>query len=303
MNDRGPRVSVVMPMFNAEATVVRALEGALAQTYEHLEIVVCDDGSRDRSRDLARDTLSVWDEDCWQVRDSGGIGPGGARNQGILASRGEYIAFLDDDDLWAPEKLEACVRELDGGPFDLVCHAEVWEGEDGNRRVRRYRDLFDESKGLFVSLMRNNPFSTSAVVVRKKHLEEAGLFDESLPSAEDYDLWLRLALLPGFRVGFIDEPLGTYALRTGSESSAIDRRFAALMEIGRRYRPQLSLVAKRGELEYWIFRARTLFTTGIRYAQQGRRRLGIWMALKGFLMWPFRADWALLALKERLRRR
>ena len=296
-----PRVSVVLPVYNAENTLRAALESVLSQTYKDFEVVVCDDGSKDRSREIAAEALSVLEGDRWQMRVGERLGPGGARNAGIRAARGEFIAFLDDDDIWMGEKLAHCVRDLDRGPFDLVCHSEVWQDERGRRRVRRYRDLFDESREPVVSLLRNNPFSTSAVVVRRDRLLEAGLFDSSLPSAEDYDLWIRLVLLPDFRIGFIDEPLGTYSVREGSESSAIDRRVRALLEIGRRHRPALLAASNRGRLEYWIYLARIHFTTGLRYFRQRQRILGIRMLLKGFLMWPFRLDWLVLALKERMR--
>jgi glycosyltransferase involved in cell wall biosynthesis len=296
-----PRVSVVIPVYNAEDTLADALDSVLHQTYDDVEVIVCDDRSKDRSAQLAREALSAWAETRWRIEDAGGVGPGGARNMGIKAARGEYVAFLDDDDAWAPEKLALCVEELEGGALDLVCHSEVWKDEQGQKRVRRYRDLFDEKKKPVVSLFRNNPFSTSAVVVRRDRLLEAGLFDPALPSAEDYDLWIRLVLLPGFRVGFVDQPLGTYTLREGSESSSVDRRLTALLEIGRRYRSELLAASRWGRLEHWIFRARTLFTTGFRYFRQGRRAFGLGMAALGFLMWPFRVDWLILALKERVR--
>ena len=300
---RSPRVSVVIPVYNAEATLEATLRSVVDQTYRDFEIVICDDGSRDRSREMAREILAASPIVSWQILHLGGFGAGGTRNQGIAQCRGEFIAFLDDDDAWEPEKLALCVQALDRESLDLVCHAETWMDEKGRCSVRRYSDLFDRDQPAIVSLMRNNPFSTSAVVVRRDRLEQSGGFDETLPSAEDYDLWIQLVLLPGFRVGFIDRPLGVYLVREGSESSRIERRQAALLAIGDRYRDVLRAASPWGGLEYWKYRAKTVFTSGLRYMVQGQWARGFLMAARGLGMWPFRFDWLTLAAKRALRRR
>jgi hypothetical protein len=106
---------------------------------------------------------------------------------------------------------------------------------------------------------------------------------------------------PGLRIGFIDEPLGTYRLRAGSESAKIDKRFAALLRIGEKYAPALRAASPTGWLEHWIYVARVRFTTGLRLAAQGSLARGAGYALAGLAMWPFRIDWVLLALRERRR--
>jgi glycosyltransferase involved in cell wall biosynthesis len=291
---------VVIPAHNAEATLASALASVLAQSLQEYEILVCDDGSSDRTRLVATDFLKENGVRDWTMLDLGGLGPAGARNRGIAESRGEYIAFLDDDDTWAPEKLALCVSKLREGPLDLVCHSEVWAYDNGKRVEKRYSGLFNRQQPPIVSMLRNNPFSPSAVVVRRDRLIQAGLFDESLPSAEDYDLWIRLVTLPGFEVGFIDRPLGVYTVRPGSESSRIDRRLKALLIIGEKYREALREASPWGWLEHYKYRGKTYFTSGIRYAQQGRRVHGMLMALMGFAMWPFRLEWVTQAVKNRI---
>lgn len=297
-----PRVSVVIPAYNAERTLPAALASVGAQGYRDFEVLVCDDASTDRTREVATEALRAGGVARWRVLALPKGNAAASRNHGIRAARGELVAFLDDDDSWEPTKLARSVAAIDAGPLDLLCHSEVWRSDDGAQRLRHYDELFDPNVPPVVSLFRNNPFSTSAVVVRRAHLLEAGLFDESLPSAEDYDLWIRLALIPGIRIGFLRETLGTYTLREGSESARIDRRLRALLAIGDRYAEPLARAA-HGGLERWRYVGKTYFTTGIRYAQQGRRGLGLGMALGGFLMWPFRHEWVLLALRERRRRR
>jgi glycosyltransferase involved in cell wall biosynthesis len=301
-----PRVSVVIPAHNAARTIVATLESVVAQTYRDWEIVLCDDASTDDTRAVAESTLARHgvSAERYRVLALAHCGPAEARNHGIRAARGEFVAFLDDDDTWEPAKLARCLHAIDGDRLDVVCHSETWlDAETGARRVRHYSALFDTSVHPLVSLMRNNPFSTSALVARRAYLVQAGLFDPTLPSAEDYDLWIRLAMIPGVRIGFVDEPLGTYLLRAGSESSKIDRRLRALLAIGAHYDEPLARASRLGRLEGWMYRGKTYFTSGIRYAQQGSRVKGGAMALRGLLMWPFRFDWVMFAVRQRLARR
>ena len=299
-----PRVSVVMPAHNAERTIVAAIESVVAQTFGDWEIVLCDDASTDGTRAAAEACFARHGVTRGRVLALAHCGPAEARNHGIRAARGEFVAFLDDDDTWEPAKLARCVEAIQAGGLDVVCHSEVWlDAGSGDRSVHHYSGLFDARVHPLVSLMRNNPFSTSALMARRAHLLAAGLFDPSLPSAEDYDLWIRLAMIPGIRIGFLDEALGTYLLRPGSESSKIDRRVRALLAIGERYAAPAAAASRLGALEPWMFRAKTYFTSGIRYAQQGSRARGAAMAAKGLLMWPFRFDFVLFAVRQRLARR
>lgn len=294
-----PLVSVVVPAHNAERTIGEALASVAAQTFTDFELIVCDDGSSDGTRTIVESCIRDHGLVRSQVLKLAHCGPAEARNRGIQAARGEFVAFLDDDDSWHPEKLERCIEAL-LTPLDVVCHDESWLDEDGSARRRRYSELYDRSLKPLVSFMRNNPFSTSAVVVRRTHLLEAGPFDSSLPSAEDYDLWIRLAMVPGIRIGFIDEVLGTYRLRAGSESAGIDRRLRALLMIGERYAEPLAAASRLGRLEGWMYRGKTYFSSGVRYLQQGRRARGARLVATGLLMWPFRFDWLRFAVRQKL---
>jgi glycosyltransferase involved in cell wall biosynthesis len=303
-NGAAPLVSVVIPAHNAARTIVAALESVAAQTFTDWEIVLCDDASTDETRAAAEGCMARLGVTRCRILALSPSGPAEARNHGIRDARGEFVAFLDDDDTWEPTKLARCVEAIRARALDVVCHSEVWlDADTGARTVHHYSPLFDARLHPLVSLMRNNPFSTSALVVRRRHLVEAGLFDPSLPSAEDYDLWIRLAMIPGVRIGFVDEALGTYLLRAGSESSKIDRRLRALLAIGERYGDALAKASRWGALEGVRYRGKTYFTSGVRYAQQGSRARGAAMALKGLLMWPFRWEWVMLAVRQRAARR
>ena len=193
-----PLVSVIIPTFNRGWIVQEAVESVLAQTYAHTELIVVDDGSTDNTRallDQYKDITIV----CQQNK-----GVSAARNRGVGIAAGEYLAFLDSDDFWLPEKLASQMAFFKTHPAAMICQTqEIWI-RNGKRinpkeRHRKVSGLFFE-RSLELCLV-----SPSAVVIKKKLLEDVGGFDEALPACEDYDLWLRIgARHPVF---LVDRPL------------------------------------------------------------------------------------------------
>lgn len=214
-----PLFSVVIPAYNSEASIREALDSIAAQTYPGYEVLVVDDGSQDATVSRVNAWVAHHATIRVQVirRSHGGIGA--ARNAGVQAAQGAYIAFLDADDVWLTQKLETVVRELHRAPsLELLCHDE-WLEETGRqpRRLRHgpyitYQDL----------LFKGNTLSTSAVVVRRDSMLDVGGFstDLALNGVEDYDLWLRLARL-GCRIGYLHEVLGVYRVHAQSVTGRI----------------------------------------------------------------------------------
>jgi len=186
---RVPRVSVVIPTYNSAAMVEEAIESVLAQTYRDFEIVVIDDGSTDNTEDVA---YRFGERVRYFKQENQGVSA--ARNIGIKQSLGEYVAFLDSDDLWLPEKLAEEVPWLDGDPkLGLVyCDWTVVSGETV-LHSSYLRDLPATSGYVFDELIQSGFILTSGVVVRRACLEGVGDFDKSLAIAQDYDLWLRIS--------------------------------------------------------------------------------------------------------------
>jgi len=212
-------VSIVIPTYNQAHFLAEALESVRAQTYPHWEAIVVNNYSQDNTIEVVE---RFDDPRIHLVNFRNNEVIAASRNVGIRQAKGEYIAFLDSDDLWEPVKIERCVKRMGQG-FDLVCHGIMERWEDGRaqntiqgtERRARYKSL----------LYDGNCFATSATVARKKILIQVNGFDENPAyiTAEDYDLWLRIAKIFE-RVSFIHEQLGTNRIH-GSNASSSDLRY------------------------------------------------------------------------------
>lgn len=214
-----PRVSVVIPCWNAADFIGRTLDSVAAQTYRDFEVVAIDDGSTDGTHEVVARGLTERGLSGRSIRQENKK-IAGARNAGIRAASGDLIAFLDHDDRWYPEKLARCVAELDADPgAGLVCHQEKVVKDGREVGVTRNGPW---TEGMYESLLfSGNALSPSAVVALKPKLFEAGLFRENpeFNTVEDYDLWMRLARV--CRMRFLGEILGEYALVERGASNKI----------------------------------------------------------------------------------
>lgn len=205
-----PLVSVIIPTYNRAETLPAAIESVLAQDYPHFELIVSDDGSTD-------ETPGILDQYAKQLtvirRENAGVSR--ARNRGIQASKGELIAFLDADDYWLPEKLSAQVAWFSQNPAAMICQTEeTWIRN--NRRVNPKARHKKRAGDIFIPSLSLCLISPSAVMVRRRLLDETGLFDPDLPACEDYDLWLRVTCR--FPVGLIEK---SFAVRRGGHADQL----------------------------------------------------------------------------------
>lgn len=192
---KGQRVimfSVIIPNYNQEKYIRSAIQSVLEQTCRDFEIIVVDDGSTDQSKAII-DEFGEQVRYLWQENQ----GLAGARNTGIRAARGEYIALLDADDIWLPGYLEKIKALIEQHPGAVVFYTAAFCMDQQGRPLTQklglpVRDVSDREK-LYQSLLRGNYIIPSTVTIRKDVIVEAGLFDPTLRSCEDIDLWLRIA--------------------------------------------------------------------------------------------------------------
>jgi len=192
-------VSVVIPTYNRGWIIQEAIDSVLNQNFKAFEIIVVDDGSTDNTWDVLfsyRNRIKVLRQE--------NKGVSAARNRGIASSSGTYIAFLDSDDLWLSGKLETQFEFFKNNPNALICQTEELWVRNGKRvnpgkRHKKVSGFFFE-KSLELCMV-----SPSAVMVRRDLFNTCGLFDESLPACEDYDMWLRIN--SKYPIYFIDMPL------------------------------------------------------------------------------------------------
>ena len=197
-------ISVVIPTFNRAHVLPRALNSVLAQTLRPLEVLVVDDGSTDATEALLHSRYA--DETFPSVRPltCPEQGVSAARNHGIRESSGQWIALLDSDDAWTPEKLEQQHRALQRSPDHKICHTdEVWIRN--GKRVNQMKKHAKPGGWIFNECLPLCCISPSSVLIHRSIFDDVGLFDEDLPVCEDYDLWLRVACR--YPVLLVDEKL------------------------------------------------------------------------------------------------
>ncbi len=262
-------VSVVIAAFNAERTIGETLDSIAAQTFRDFELIVVDDGSTDRTAEIvAQIAIGFPQLICLRQPNRG---QPAARNAGIAAARGRYVAFVDADDLWTPEKLKKQVRYLDMHPEAGMVYsdAEVFDAASGKTlcRVSQKCRLHegDVLERLFLKCFIPSP----TPMVRRAVFDHAGLFDESreLAIGEDWNMWLRIAAVS--RVGVVREPLAKVRMHAASMTGTAN--------------VETSLKAKRLIVEHAVQRnperlralkARALveleISAGMRYLRLGR---------------------------------
>ena len=275
-------ISAIIPTYNRAQMVVEAVASVLAQTHRPLEVVVVDDGSTD---DTHRQLERFGDRIIWLSQKNQGVSA--ARNAGVRRARGEFIAFLDSDDLWHPRKLEiqyACLRENPEVGL-LACHvgrvsglpARWGEVPADPLRIPSTRFALEDS----VLCPR---FATSSVIVRRSALPSAACFDTDLPTAEDRDLWIRIGArcqvrrleveLAFARANHEDHLSAKPTCTEGNSLRMLDKVFCEVAQLKGRW------VLKR--------RARSwaLYQSGIMHTECGLHMLALRRVIHSLATWP-----------------
>lgn len=207
-------VCVVIPTFNREERLSNAIRSVEKQTYQTDEIIVVDDGSDDGTDSMMN---SMFPHVRYLRQENAGVSA--ARNVGIRASSADWFAFLDSDDEWLPEKLAKQMTAINATPETVVCHTdEIWIRN--GKRVNPMKKHVKSGGWIFRRCLPLCTMSPSSIMIHRSVFDRIGLFDESLPACEDYDLWLRITSL--HPVFYLDEPL---IVKNGGHADQLSRKY------------------------------------------------------------------------------
>ena len=210
-------ISVIIPTYNRKNTLPRAVESVLNQTYKPVEIIIVDDGSTDGTKEWFSEMYPLVHY-TYQVNS----GVSSARNTGINSARGDWIALLDSDDEWLPDKLEIQVKLLQNNAELRFCHTnEIWIRN--GVRINQMKKHQKYGGNIFKKCLDICRISPSSSLFHTSVIKDVGLFDESLDVCEDYDLWLRITAK--YPVLFLDQPL---IKKFGGHSDQLSRVFGGI---------------------------------------------------------------------------
>jgi len=219
---KNPKVSVIIPVYNGEKYLKETIDSVLKQTYQDFEIIIVDDASTDSSPEIIRSFIKKYPDKIklfWHKKNKGC--PAATKNTGIKHAKGDFIAFLDQDDVWLPRKLEKQINILKSNDRLIANFTNGYIFDDPKNKaiakrwayITPFPDFYVVRKRL---LKENFILSSSSALVRAKILKKAGGFDEKMKLADDYDLWFRLTFYGKF--SFIQEPLFNWRFHTESLS-------------------------------------------------------------------------------------
>lgn len=213
-------VSVIIPTHNRGKFLRRTIDSVLKQTYKKYEIIVVDDGSTDNTREIVQ-TYGKKVRYIYQKN----AGPSAARNKGIKNARGKYIAFLDSDDEFLPDKLKIQMKYLEEHPKCSFLYSYYYNVDKKGRvlKLREPKKCKKKSELRFLLLTKVFTVRTSTVVVKKEVFEEVGYFNEDYPYSQDWDMWLRI--VSQYKGNCIKVPLAKYRLHNDNRSSKAIKKF------------------------------------------------------------------------------
>jgi len=289
--DSSPRVSVIIPVYNGEAFVTDAIDSVWRQTFRSFEIIVINDGSTDTTHSVVGPYL-----DRVRYVETENRGVSAARNAGIEMSKADYVAFLDQDDLFHPRKLEVAVSYLDNHSDMAMVYTSL-DRMDSDGTMLPSKKLKGYSGDIFPRLFLKTFIAPSMAVCRRQIFEEIGMFSQELSSeGEDYDLFLRIA--SRYRVGYVDERLGIYRLHSGNVSKGKQEiapfRYEQVLNI---HAPHL---LSHYRLGWWVYRKRMskVFREQAKvYLKLGRQKDAFSAIKRSLGLYPFRIDVLLMMVR------
>lgn len=229
-------ISVIIPAYKAFLTIERSLASVALQTLKPEQVIVVDDGSGDGTFEIAEAFKDQFHGFELKILSQQNLGAGAARNRATLEATGDWLAFLDADDEWLPEKLAISMKAINKHNLVLVAH-NYFAINKGRKKLvdctARYNAATDPYRGLY----RKGFLATSSVVVRRDAVLDAGGFDETLATAQDFDLWLKILKKEGASFRVEPDALLHYFVTPGSITSHTSRRLDCTLRVAVRHAP------------------------------------------------------------------
>ena len=215
-------ISVIIPVYNRQNLISRAIKSVQRQSFPVNEIIIVDDGSTDQTSEIVKSLIDAPSSSkSFQIRliQQSNLGVSAARNTGIRYARGDWLAFLDSDDEWKEEKIQKQIDALTLHPAMQICHTdEIWVRN--GKRVNPMKKHAKPDGDIFPQCLPLCCVSPSSVLIKKDVLETVGLFDETLPACEDYDMWLRI--FSRFPIVLVDQKL---LVKYGGHEDQLSRKY------------------------------------------------------------------------------
>jgi glycosyltransferase involved in cell wall biosynthesis len=214
--NKNPTISVVCPTYNSEEFIIETLSTVLRQTVPPFELIVSDDGSIDNTVSKVETFFKSCKDFHTHLIKNTHKGPGATRNAGILEARGDWIAFIDSDDLWASNKIKNVMEVINKDKnYNFIFHNEDLLKLDGLKvPFHDFAQFFRSDQSLSFQVWKYCIFHTSTITCQKDLLLKSGLFDETLMSAQDWELWIKMS--PEIKYFHIPQVLGTYVERSNN---------------------------------------------------------------------------------------
>lgn len=278
MNSKtGPKVSVIIPLFNQKQYIGEAIDSVLSQTYPNIEIIVVNDGSTDNPLSV----LEKYEKNIILINQQN-RGLAGARNAGIRHSSGEYLQFLDADDLIFPEKIQSQVDFLENNPEFGVSYSNFRSFEFFDKD--KYRPPSIKLPGTVLDrLILGEVMAVHTFLLRKKCIEEAGLFDEGLECYEDRDFWVKIACA-GVKFYCMDKVLALYRVHDASMTRDTLRQAKGKVVFIKKVKNYISSARVKPNVHIPKIEGEAYHNLAITLIDKGNKKEGFFELIKSYIM-------------------